>query len=411
MSGSQLSPSSEDHSVNKPEDEDHHHDEKSPLLLHWYKKEQKEQKEAEDEFNFEAQDVTPTLAQFEKLTLRERTYQTFENPQFSRLAWVLNMYVLFMIVFSTLTFCLESVYSLNDTERKEHIWFVLETFVIINFSLDYAIRLLTCPNVRSFVVQPLNIIDLIAILPYYISLALPEEGGIAGLAVVRVLRLVRIFRILKIGKTTEVVRLIGVAFTRSKEAIFVLLFMITLAMIFFSSFIFYAETSICELDRELGKWVYTSGIKEGEETYYQNIVASFWWSLVTLTTVGYGDTYPVSGIGKFVASVTMISGILVLAFPITIIGTHLTDTYNEFRGEKEIKQRKDLKVVDTKTFDGKSYEELVLLLETYQQKITDLGDTIHQKVREVNIHMEEMDKFQQNADLLVTFMKNNLDKL
>jgi len=361
----------------------------------------------EEEEGYDLRHELLTAEKHRKLPLKARIYQTFENPRFSLLARVLNAYILLLIFGSTVAFCLQSVYSLAHTTEQEAIWFAVEIFIVVNFTLEYLIRMVTCPKLWPFLISPLNIIDLVAILPFYIGLIV-QSNNLGGLAAARVLRLVRIFRVLKLGKSVEVINMLGTAFHRSRQGILVLLFLIGLAMVFFSSFMYYAETSICELN-ESGVWIYTSGSREGEATYYQNIIASFWWAIVTLTTVGYGDTYPTSGAGKFVASLAMVTGILVLAFPITIISVHLTETYGEFQERKKARARHARALEKVKSFEGKSNAELVTLLTTYQERISDFSSSIAEKMREVNERMEDMAVEQKNAEALLFQLKKVLD--
>lgn len=344
---------------------------------------------------FTTEDVAPEEAA--RLTLKQKIYNTFDNPRFSLAAKILNSYIMILIVISCVGFCLQSVVSLSSTPEQQKAWLAFEIFIVVNFSLEYLIRLATSPSPLYFIISPLNIIDLLAILPFYITL-FAGNSGLSGLAVVRVLRLVRFFRLFKIGKTVAVINLLGTAAYRSRQGILVLLFLIVLAMVFFASFIFYAETSICELQD--GMWVYTSGRMAGEVTGFQNIPASFWWAVVTLTTVGYGDMYPVSGAGKFVAAVTMVTGILVLAFPITLIGVYLTDTYNEFHQEMDKMKRERALAAAVQTPAFKSQEELLALITSHQDRADELASTIATAVQALTEQMQDLAKEQQTLKVL-----------
>eukprot|EP00732_Lithocolla_globosa_P004989 Lithocolla_globosa_v1_NODE_4865_length_1350_cov_4.518919.p1 type:complete len:337 gc:universal NODE_4865_length_1350_cov_4.518919:159-1169(+) len=276
---------------------------------------------------------TQTKTVPEKTTWRIFIFQTFENPDYSPLAYWTNIFVLFVILFSTFTLVISTITWLNETRAQQKTWFALETIVIIIFTVEYFARVITAPNRLRYVLEPLNIIDLVAIIPYYIELifratASRNEANLSGLAVLRVLRLVRVLRMFKMGRNSAQLALFVRAMKRSKSGIALLVFLLTLADIFFATCIFYAETFFCQLTEDK-VWVYK---KWGEgPTPFQSILASMWWALVTMTTVGYGDQSPVTPLGKLIGIATMVIGLLVIAFPVTIIGQNLGDVYSEHK--------------------------------------------------------------------------------
>jgi len=183
---------------------------------------------------------------------------------------------------------------------------------------------------QVFFKDPLTWVDILAILPFYIQLI--ADSSAIKLTWVRVIRLARIFRIFKLGKYAEGFKVILKALIRSREALFMLVFFLILAIIFFSSLIFYAEQSDnATFNQKMGLWYY----EDGTVSPFTSIFHSAWWCIVTVTTVGYGDMYPITGAGKVVAAFTMICGILVLAFPMTILGASIGEVYSE---QQKIKQ-------------------------------------------------------------------------
>jgi len=153
------------------------------------------------------------------------------------------------------------------------------------------------------------------------------------LFVFRVLRLFRIARLFKFNRYFSGGALIFEAFGLSTGPLILLLFSILLTCIFFSSFMFYAEQTVSTFDMNTTEWRYADGMWSP----FQSIFHCFWWCIVTITTVGYGDIYPHSTLGKIIASFTMVCGILMLAFPLTIIASNFSELYGAKKRKESMK--------------------------------------------------------------------------
>jgi hypothetical protein len=176
-----------------------------------------------------------------------------------------------------------------------------------------------------FAKRLMNMVDLLAILPFYVQLAIGGGGG--GLAIFRVLRLARVFRVFKLGKYSSGMQMFARVLYKSRDALYLLIFFVTIAVILFGSMIFFAEGG--EYDAACDCFLRDNALGDGkEESPFLSIPASFYWVAITTTTVGYGDLYPTSVAGKLVATFTMHLGVLVLALPITVIGTHFAIEYD-----------------------------------------------------------------------------------
>jgi voltage-gated potassium channel Kch len=175
-------------------------------------------------------------------------------------------------------------------------------------------------------------VDLLAILPFYVELMLPGSGGSSSAAIIRVIRLVRIFRVFKVARYLPWVRIFANALVLSVQPLLMLVLVVLIALTVFSSAMYYAER---------GEWDAAQGafmrVVDGEvsKSPFQSIPASMWWGIITMTTVGYGDVFPVTGAGKFIASVAALSGILVVAIPITVISTNFNAEYGKMQKERE----------------------------------------------------------------------------
>jgi hypothetical protein len=157
---------------------------------------------------------------------------------------------------------------------------------------------------RSVVVcvQPMNLIDVFAILPAYIEWLL--GGGSGSFAVLRILRLARIFRVLKVGSAAKNLALVAKGLARSKSGLYLLVYLVLIFMIVMSSVMYMIE----------------GPANLGDASSFPDIPSTFWFTIVTMTSVGYGDIYPATDLGHFVGCIIMLSGILTLAVPITLIG-------------------------------------------------------------------------------------------
>jgi len=180
-----------------------------------------------------------------------------------------------------------------------------EVFSVVVFTLEYLARLWSCVTDPryvhplfgrlNFARQPMPVIDLVAILPFY----LPFVG--LDLRFIRVLRLLRILRIAKIGRYYDSLRLIGTVIKSKKEELILTTVVMALLLVISASLMYY-----CENPEQPDK--------------FPNIPATMWWAVATLTTVGYGDVYPITALGKLLASIIAILGIGMFALPTGILG-------------------------------------------------------------------------------------------
>ena len=180
-----------------------------------------------------------------------------------------------------------------------------ELFSVAVFTVEYLLRVWSCtasPRFSSplrgrlrFAVTPLALIDLCAILPFY----LPFLG--IDLRFVRAVRLTRLFRVMKVARYSEAIRTFGRVFAAKKEELLISVFVMSLLLLFASSVAYFAEN-------------------EAQPNKFSSIPAAMWWAVSTLTTVGYGDVCPVTALGKVVAAIVAVLGIGMFALPTAILG-------------------------------------------------------------------------------------------
>eukprot|EP01126_Amoeba_proteus_P042222 TRINITY_DN4583_c0_g3_i1.p1 TRINITY_DN4583_c0_g3~~TRINITY_DN4583_c0_g3_i1.p1 ORF type:complete len:152 (-),score=41.46 TRINITY_DN4583_c0_g3_i1:212-667(-) len=106
---------------------------------------------------------------------------------------------------------------------------------------------------------------------------------------------------------------------------------IVLDLMFFSTALFYVEGAYCHFDRNTTTWLY----KNGEASPFQSITSTFWWNIVTLTTLGYGDTYPITVGGRIVAGVSIVVSMIIVAFPIAVFTTNFAEQYDIHLAKKK----------------------------------------------------------------------------
>lgn len=210
---------------------------------------------------------------------------------------IFDLVIIVAIVASIILVMLESVKSLD---AKYHTFFDISEWVItILFTLEYIARIVSVRRPSRYIFSFYGIIDLLSTIPKYLSLVI---GGAHALVALRGLRLLRIFRILKLVRFVGATNTLGKALIASRFKIFV----------FISSVLV-----ICII---VGTLMY---LIEGDESGFTNIPISIYWSIVTLTTVGYGDIAPQSPFGQFLASIVMILGYGIIAIPTGIVSVEM----------------------------------------------------------------------------------------
>ncbi|XP_031564950.1 potassium voltage-gated channel subfamily A member 3-like [Actinia tenebrosa] len=282
-----------------------------------------------------------------KNTIQRKIWELFEYPDSSFGARVLATFSVSIILLSIVVFCIETLPQYRCVTNSENVgcerkvvetgrtnstttvsskrradrsiaWFVMEVLCISWFTLEYLVRLFSSPHKLLFARSFLNVIDLVAILPYYITLPM-ENTKITSLAVLRVIRLVRVFRIFKLSRHSRGLQVLGQTLRASSRELGMLIFFLFISVILFASAVYYAE-------------------EEDPRSKFNSIPDAFWWAVVTMTTVGYGDMFPVTLWGKIVGSICAISGVLTIALPVPVI----VSNFNYFYKREQLASSLDL---------------------------------------------------------------------
>jgi len=198
-------------------------------------------------------------------------------------------------------------------------WFELVSIVV--FTAEYLGRIWSCVTVQEFkgavvgrlrfAFRPMPLLDLLAVAPFYLLFT-----GI-DLRFVRVLRLLRIVRVAKMGRYHASLRLIWAVFREKKEELVLTTAIMLMSLVMSASVMYYCEN-------------------EAQPDRFPDIPSTLWWSVVTLTTVGYGDVIPVTGLGKLAASIIAILGIGMLALPTGILGAGFVEQVQKAKSDRRV---------------------------------------------------------------------------
>jgi len=205
------------------------------------------------------------------------------------------------ILLSVVMVMLDSVSAIQETHGR--ILLSGEWLFTILFTIEYALRLLSVGRPLAYATSFFGVVDLLAILPTYLSFLIP---GAQYLLVIRILRVLRIFRIFKLVQYVGEASLLMQALRASRRKITVFLFTVLTLVTIFGSLIYLIEDP-----------------KDG----FTSIPKSIYWSIVTLTTVGYGDVSPQTNIGQLLAALIMITGYAIIAVPTGIVTVELSHAF------------------------------------------------------------------------------------
>jgi len=229
--------------------------------------------------------------------------KAFEDKK-SRTYHIVNDILALIIIAAVIIIAIESVEEIYSKYRTFFLW--SEVIVMTIFTIEYFIYIYLAPKKLKYILSPMGLIDLLAILPTFLGLIfipVPALHALRVLRVVRVLRLLRILRLLKLlsyanKHKPNAKKYLDEIPWRNIEIYFFTMFSI---MVIAGTLIFLAESGVTN-------------------TTFISIPHSLWWAIVTLTTVGYGDMVPSTLFGRIIASITMISGVMLFAILVSVIG-------------------------------------------------------------------------------------------
>jgi voltage-gated potassium channel len=196
---------------------------------------------------------------------------------------------------------------------------LIDLVCVVIFSIEYVLRVWCCvrnPSYSSpvtgrlqYMMSPLALVDLVAITPFYLPLIIPVE-----LRLLRLLRLLRIFRVLKLGRYSNAFDTFATVIKEKKEEMIVAVMMASLVLILSSSAMYFVE-------------------HEAQPVKFASIPDSMWWGIETLTTVGYGDVYPITPAGRIISAIVALSSIGLFALPAGILAAGFVESIKKHHGK------------------------------------------------------------------------------
>ena len=253
--------------------------------------------------------------------LKKKIYEIIEVASIDNLSSkMFDIFIMTLISLNVIAVILETVNSLSL--RFTFFFNSFELFSVLIFSIEYLLRLWTCTVDRRFshpvkgrirfAFTPFALIDLIAIAPFYLPMFFPFN-----LRTVRALRLFRLFRLLKMGRYSESLYTLQNVIKAKKTELFIALFAIFIMLLIASSFMYFVEN-------------------EMQPEAFSSIPQAMWWGVAALTTVGYGDVYPLTPAGKLFGAVISILGIGIFALPTGIIASGFIEQIQRKQEKRKI---------------------------------------------------------------------------
>lgn len=269
-------------------------------------------------------------------TFQNRVWNLFEHPDTSNFARIISMFSILMITTSVVISCIETLpgfrgakqcdpkpdfncsdttvlkdgenvtIACNTTELSDEllhctyetleVFIVLETICYSWFLIEYLVRFAAAPNRFHFLLSPLNFVDLIAIIPFF-TILIGGNRRLVSLAVLRIARLLRIFRILKLTRYSRGLKVMMFTVRESLSELEMMMLFMFMIVVLSSSAVFYTDLGM-------------------DGSHFSSIPDAFWWSITTVSTVGYGDYYPITGFGKIVGGICAVFGVLAFSLPV-----------------------------------------------------------------------------------------------
>ena len=276
------------------------------------------------------------LCQNSSMTAKRKAVHEFLlNPRSSKVATVWHSVDILFICVSIAFLIMETDPNLKEhftdrTDRYYNAIYGINAFVIVFFTIDLVLRFFTWPSFLSFWKNIFNILDILSILPFYVGMIADLTDDSASMdnltetevdqmskryVVLRVCRIFRIIRIFKFVRHSQDLILIVRVVVHAKKELGLLVILLGIFTVTFGSIMYYVE-------HEVNK-------------NFHSIMQGCWWSIVTITTVGYGEVVPKTPGGKFVGSVVLTLGIVFLALPMTIIVSKFSSVYEKEKGDSK----------------------------------------------------------------------------
>ncbi|KAL7422184.1 hypothetical protein Q5752_002830 [Cryptotrichosporon argae] len=268
------------------------------------------------------------IAQGMKTRWKRKLYLLMEEPSSGREAFFIHMVVTGAIVFSAILTTLSTLPSFHVDPSSIRALFGLDTTLVVLFTVEYLARTVahsdSWAHYYNWATSFFALLDLVAILPYYIEVAKAEDTStLFRFSILRTFRLLRVFRAFKYqNQMLLTIEVMYVAVRRSRDALVAISFFILLVLVLFSTLIYFAER---------GTWDATVAAfvdGDGDVSQFDSIPQTAWFALVTMSTVGYGDVVPKSALGKLLTVPLLMFGLLLIALPSFVLGRNFAIVFD-----------------------------------------------------------------------------------
>uniref|UniRef100_A0AC35U620 BTB domain-containing protein n=1 Tax=Rhabditophanes sp. KR3021 TaxID=114890 RepID=A0AC35U620_9BILA len=291
---------------------------------------------------------------------KPQVWSLFDEPWSSKEAWLLSILSILFVVVSIICFCMKTHpymrvpeitlnasefnhnpfdISKKSTSRAHPYFFYIEFVCNIWFTVELTCRLLFSPNMKKFCEDPINIIDFIATVSFYIDWALETVFSETNRDTVEFFSIIRILRLFKLTQHSSGLKILIQTFKASAQELLLLVFFVLLGIVVFAALIFYAER-----------------VENNPDNQFESIPVGLWWALITICTIGYGDQVPRTYLGMLVGSVCALMGVLTIALPVPVIVSNFARFYSHAQARSKLpkKRRRILQPHEIKPIIGRS---------------------------------------------------------
>ncbi|VDM59522.1 unnamed protein product [Angiostrongylus costaricensis] len=307
-------------------------------------------------FGWEDDFHNDSLSSWQKL--KPKIWRLFDEPSSSRAAKVIAIISVFFLITAILVFCLKThpglriseisgivnvsreirstnhyryqptSLNVDKTNSKAHPGFMMvETLCNIWFTIEILVRFTCCPSRVEYLKAPVNLIDIVATVTFYMDVIINTFGASADLEFFSIIRIMRLF---KLTHHNSGLKILMHTFKASAKELMLLVFFLVLGVVVFASLVYYAER-----------------VEPNPDNQFQSIPIGLWWAIVTMTTIGYGDITPHTYLGRLIGSICALAGVLTIALPVPVIVSNFAMFYSHTQARSKMpKKRRGVLSVD-----------------------------------------------------------------
>ncbi|XP_037293148.1 potassium voltage-gated channel protein Shaw [Manduca sexta] len=286
--------------------------------------------------------------------LKPKVWALFDEPSSSPAAKVISAISVFFICISVLCFCLKThpdlrvasptiapfiIPNFTDIENvtavdrpwhdngQPHVaFFYIELVCNVWFTIELLVRSVVAPNIIEFVKSPVNIIDFIATLSFYMDVVVEltvVKQYVEKADILEFISIIKILRLFKLTRHSPGLKILVHTFKASAKELTLLVFFLVLGIVIFASLVYYAEKS-----------------QDNPDNQFKSIPLGLWWAIVTMTTVGYGDMAPKTYLGMFVGALCALAGVLTIALPVPVIVSNFSMFYSHTQARSKLPKKR-----------------------------------------------------------------------